>query len=405
MSLYDTYMEYVKPVKGSTRFHRWAIISVTNALLERRCWLPMGALGTLYPNLYIVLCGEPGTGKSKATEMATDFIYKYNESLGPTNGGIKFGPDVVTPAALIESLSAATKTIKAVPYRDGPRDIEQSAIYLHSSELENLTKDIGGGSLTGDLLNYYDCRASFVKRTVKGGQVNIPGPVINLLGDTTPTYLQRFLPREAGGTGLTARIIFATEFSAVEKDPFPADGNMALADKILFDIRRIHRLKGPFSFDKEARDFFGEFFKTTQNKMYSISGSSFMRHYYARKHVHALKVSMGLSAGRDSSLRVTIDDIERAVSFLEEAEPFMSASFGVQDTNRMTDKTNLLLQFIPFEPARIEESDLFQRMWLGGLFPGGGFEYNNSIDGLQRGKLIKVDIDGQKRYYSRRLVT
>src|SRR6187402_2504281 len=64
-NLFDMYFEYVKDTESPKVYHRWSIISAVATALGRRCWLPFGA-NRIFPNMYIMLVGNPGTRKSVA---------------------------------------------------------------------------------------------------------------------------------------------------------------------------------------------------------------------------------------------------------------------------------------------------------------------------------------------------
>lgn len=397
MSLYDEYMAYVAPFKGSTRHHRWSVISITAALLERRVWLSLGGLGSIYPNLYVVLCGGPGVGKTTTSNMACRFLKKLNDRLG-RGCGVRFGPDKVTPAALFPRMQKATKTLTGI---SGCPKFEQSAIYIHSTELATIIKDIGGGSLSDDLLKLYDCDDYFEKETMKGGVIKIAGPCLNFLADTTPSFLSGYLPREESGTGLTARIIFATEPGGVDMDEEVPDGNKVLYEKILGHCARIYRMAGPFRISLEAKAWWKTWYKGYRSKLFSIPDGAFMRYFYARKPTHIRKVAMGLSASRDSSRVIGLKDLQQSIEFLEEAEPYMEKSFGVKDFRYVEDSIKQILDAIPYRPGHISRAALLHSLYYSGL-SGSLADFDNMIKTLISGKLIaRVLSDEPIPHYSR----
>lgn len=391
-------MEYVKPFKGSPRYHRWSIISVMAAVLERRVWFPMGGLSPIHPNLYVVLCGGPGTGKTTASNLACSFVKEYNKRQKGDGSRIQFGPDKVTPAALLNRFQKYTKQIKGV---QGKLAFEQSAMYLHSTELSTLIKDIGGGSLSDDLLKLYDCDDYFEKEIVMKGTIKIPGPCLNFLGDTTPTFLSGFLPRQESGTGLTARIIFATEMGRVEMDEEVPEGDKVLYEEIVNEIGRMHRMCGRFQVDLRAKEWFSDWFKNHRDKLFDLHDGSYMRNFYARKPVHIRKVAMALSAGRSSNRVIMPEDYQRAVEFIEEAEPFMDKSFGVKEFRKVDDATKQILDQVPFEPSQLTKPALIQSLYSSGL-SGSIVDLDNILKTLVDGKLINRSLEGAIEIYSRK---
>ena len=396
MNLYDSYMEYVEPFKGAMRYHRWSFLSCVAATLERRVWYSLGGLGKLYPNMYVVLCGGPGTGKTTCSNLATGFVKEFNRSLGPSNGGVKFGPDKVTPAAILRRFMKCTKTIKGIP---GVGSIEQSALYMHSTELSTLIKDIGGGSLTDDLLKLYDCDEFFEKETIKDGTIKIPKPCLNFLADTTPSFLSGFLPREESGTGFTARIIFATHMGRVDMDEDVPEGDKILRQHILNGIGRIHTMAGPFTVNRDAKAFWADWFPRHRDKMFEIHDGNFMRYFYARKPVHIRKVAMSIAACRDNNRVITEEDYRLAINFIEDLEPEMSMSFGVQDYRRTSDLAKQVIEMVP-RTGEISKAELIKALYLSGM-AGSINDLNFTITTLLEGGLLKKrDKDGS--YFLRR---
>jgi hypothetical protein len=327
-------MRYTEPFAGSARFHRWAIISCIAALLERRCYFSLGGLSTIYPNQYIIICGGPGTGKSTTSNLAVAFIKQYNKTV---EKGVFFGPDKTTPAALLKRFSKCTKS---VPHKG--KEEQHSPVFLHSTELATVIKDIGGGSMSDDLLKLYDCDDMFEKELVNQ-RWQIQNPCLNILADTTPNFLAGFLPSESSGTGLTARMIFATEPGRVPFNVEVPEGDAILRQKIILEVARIHRMNGEFHETPEARKFWHTWYPKHLTRMFTIPSNNFMRYFYARKPVHVRKVAMALAASENSSLKISEKNYEDAIYFIEEAEPFMANSFGVKSWTRMEDLPTVIL--------------------------------------------------------------
>lgn len=396
MDLLSAYLAYVEPFKGSRRYHVWSILSVISALLERRAWLSLGGLGRIYPNQYVVLCGGPGTGKTKSAEIAVDLLKAYNKSLGPDNGGIKLGPDKFTPAALFKKFASATKTMNLPTGK-----FEQSSIFLFSTEFSTMIKDIGGGAISDDLLKLYDCSDSFEKELVGGGTIRIAKPCLNLLACTTPSFLSSFMPREQSGTGLSARIIFATELDKVPKEPRIPDGNADLRKLILAHMGRIHKLSGEVRMDLGAEGFYSDWFYSNEEKLYELSGYGFMSHFYSRKPDHLRKIAMVISAGDDSARIIRKEHLERALGIIEEAEPFMDKSFGVKDFLKIDNAAQVVADAIPRHPARIAKWELIQSLFYGSGTSGNIIALDGILKTLDEAKMVKRITEGTEIFFTR----
>ena len=392
MGLIDTYIEYVKPYKGSPRYHEAVALSMVSSMIEKRIWYPKGDM-KLYLNQYIFLVGGPGTGKTFACDLGTDQIHKYNKSLGPANGGIKFGPNKATPAAFLHALKRLQKTIKS------PAHIfDQSAMYLYTRELSSIIKDIGGGSFADDLLDLYDMAdQDYVKELVGEGIIKIIRPCLNILACTTPTFLSSFMPREQSGTGLTARILFANEPKMHEKSYDEVRLDPKLDERIQKHLARLHRTIGAIRRTKESDEFLKDQDKKSMNKLRDGVLTSFLENFYARKTEHIIKVASAYSLSESSNLTLELKHLERAVKFIEEQEKTIYLAFGVSDIRRNADSSKIILDAIPYHTC-IAKDALLQKLFGNGL-AGTMQEIDGLLTFLSEGNLIECkNMDGITRY-------
>lgn len=387
-------MKYVEPFKGSKRFHRWSALSVFAAVLERKVWLNVGGFGKIYPNMYVVLCGEPGLGKTASSNFAFSLLKGMNEILGDKTKGVRFGPDKVTPAALLSRFEKSCKSVLV----DG-KGLAHSSIYLHSTELSTLIKDIGGGSLSDDFLKLYDCDEFFEKETMKDGVISIIRPCLNMLADTTPSFLSGFLPRESSGSGLTARMIFATELGRVPKNYDPPETDKDLQEKLLHGLLRMYKLTGTFTIDKSGKDWLADYLPKNDEKMYTINAGNFMRHFYARKPVHVQKVAITISACENDEKIITDVHLQEALNLINEAEPTMERSFGTQDFRSSTDVSKQILEVMPFG-VRLSKAELIQVLFNSGL-AGSITEFESYLEYLVQGQFITRQNDSGNVYYKK----
>jgi hypothetical protein len=337
--------------------------------------------------MYVVLAGEAGTGKTVSADIATDVLKDYNQSLGPSNGGIKFSRSKVTPAALIKNLSEATKLIKAVP---GVEQLNQSAMYIYSSEFGVFIEDIGGGYVGTDMLMYYDCPRLFEKETLSGALIKIPNPCVNLLACTTPSFLSSHISHETSGTGLVSRMIFAAEFDKVTLLPNPPAPNKLIRGQLITELGRIHRMSGEMRRNPAAEKLWEETFYDIREKLQELPGGSFRRNFYARKLDYINKLSMVLSACRTSNRIIEPADIERARSIIEEAEPHMEKSFGVKDFKRIPDAAKQVYDMMP-EGREIPKGQLIQDLYRSGV-SGALSDLDNILKLLVEGKMVRQRI-------------
>ena len=75
----DDFMLRTANVPSPKEFRLWAAITTVSAALERKCWTSASG-GAFYPNLYTVLVGGPGCGKSQSISV-TRFLWSHVKDL------------------------------------------------------------------------------------------------------------------------------------------------------------------------------------------------------------------------------------------------------------------------------------------------------------------------------------
>ena len=395
MNLIDTYLEYVKPYKGSVRYHEAVALSLISAMVEKRVWYPKGDM-RLYLNQYIFLVGGPGMGKTFSADLATDQIRKYNISLGPGNGGIKFGPNKATPAAFLKNLKRLQKTIKSEQYPP----FEQSAMFLYTRELSSIIKDIGGGSFADDLLDLYDVGdQDYVKELVGDGQIKLVRPHLNILACTTPTFLSGFMPREQSGTGLTARVMFINELEMPQKSYDEVKLSKELSNQIQFEFSRLHRTVGPVKRSHDTNAYLKECDKAAMQTLREGLLSSHLQNFYARKNEHIIKLGSCFMLAESSNMILKVEHLERAKEFIERQEETIHLAFGVSDIKRTQEASKIIFDAIPRDNP-ITQADLYKKLFANGL-AGASREFEDLIGFLHNANMIEATNINGVRWFKR----
>lgn len=96
MSFLTDYLTYTSGNEAPKLFHVWSGLSVLSSLVSRRVWLQQGIF-TWYPNLYVVMVGEPGNGKSTALDIAKAVIRAQKD--------VPLAADAMTVQALLRHMS------------------------------------------------------------------------------------------------------------------------------------------------------------------------------------------------------------------------------------------------------------------------------------------------------------
>ena len=296
-------------------FRRWAAITCLAGAMERKTWVRAFGL-TLYPNMFNVLCGGPGVGKTVAVREAEFFWRSLN--------GLYVAPNSITRASLIDDLMAAKR--KILRPNDTPAFIEFHSLQCAAEEFGVFLPKYEG-EFINTLNTLYDCGKQFEesRRGNKGERTKFSNPQLTILGGTTPSYLKDSLPEGAWQQGFTSRIILVSSNETVTVEPWMEyAANEQLEESLLHDLRRIFSAYGQFIWDPEAADAF---------RAWHIGGRlpapdhPKLEHYLPRRHTHLLKLCMVFSINRSDEMIIRLEDYVEAFDTLTEVERFMPDVF------------------------------------------------------------------------------
>ena len=196
-------------------YRLWSAIGMLSSSLERRVKIMTGRWST-FPNLFIMLVGEPGVGKgiiSSAESMLRATTARESKTpafwLAPTNS---------TKASLVDSLEKSTRTINlpdGTTYTSAPlmQCIEEFGALMGKHDMELI-------SLFNILYNAAEVYEE--RRRVGDRHVLVENPILNFLGGVQPAILGSLFPEEHWTSGLARRMmmVFSDEDRLI--DPFGA---------------------------------------------------------------------------------------------------------------------------------------------------------------------------------------
>jgi hypothetical protein len=300
-------------------FRKWAGIGVLSSVLERRVWNQTGK-GVLFPNLYIVLVGPPGTGKS--------LVVSFSEKVIRAVQDIHVAPSSVTAASLVDTLQLAIRKILH------PTFFQFNSLAVMSSELQNFLPAYET-TFMGMLTKLYDCELyEERRRTGKVQHIRIDNTHLSLLAGTTPSYLSSLLPEGAWDQGFTSRTIFV--FSEApegvgeifqEEEDF--DYNEQLLQDLIADLKGILHLVGQVQWSLPAKKAIQ---KWANDGRPPVPEHGRLTHYNTRRTTQVLKLGLIASVARNNDMLVEPQDFDMALAWLLEAERVMPDIFRQMST-------------------------------------------------------------------------
>lgn len=302
----EAYFQYAKNDLVPDAYTLWTGLSLLAGALERKVWIQSDPMMT-YPNLFVLLVGTPGAGKSQAIRPAKPLLY----GLGLSNRDFKIMEGITTQAGLCERMEQFAKAPDGSLY---------SSIYIIGSEASDSALKNHADDFRSTACAMYDCEHLYEK-TLKSKSYSIPNPVMNLIAGSTFDFLGTIVDQNSVMGGLASRFTYVID----EKD-LPEDAglgqsarpaNVAMQTQLTEDLVLINKLHGPFKFDRPALILHKEWWSAYRKDFKAVE-SERMRSLLVRKPMLIKKLMMLFSVAERNDLGVTLEHMERAIKAVDE---------------------------------------------------------------------------------------
>lgn len=307
----DRFTEWSAGIESPEIYRRWAAITVLGAVLEQRVFLVTHR--QLYPNLYTMLVGPPGVGKSITIGAIAGFVRGLD--------GLHIGPVSVTGASLIDAMAKAKRHI--IDYSSPEPTLEYNSLLLIPDDLQALLHEYSS-ELVANLTIFYNTAPYVQTRRTGNLEISINSPQLSMLGGTTPSQLLNVLPNGAWDEGFMSRTIMVFAADHPTSDDIFASSELVGDPGLESDLQAIFTLRGQMAMTDEFRQAFNDWRKNDK----TAPTHPRLTHYCTRRVGHLLKLCMIASVDRSDDLRIEHADLSRALGWLHEAELTMPGVFG-----------------------------------------------------------------------------
>ena len=362
-SFLERYLAYTADTESPTLFHRWVAYSAIGALLGRKFYFPHGHF-EVYPNMYVMIMGNPGTRKSAAIKMMKRLLRNigYEAIAANRTSKEKFLQDLhdgisestlanVNPESADNSLDNFLDGELDALGKTTERTSGPSEAYIMADEFNVF---IGRGNLDfidmlGDLWDYDGVYHGRVKNSKS---VLIRDPTINLLGGNTPSGFARAFPPEVLEQGFLSRMLLIYGKPTGRKITFPRRPEEIETQALsawLADIWR--HIVGPAKVEKDAAAALEDIY-THQAPL----PDSRFEYYSTRRFTHLIKLTLILAASNRSTT-ITLDHVIEAntvLTFTEGLMPLALGEFGASNTSDTATKIMEAL-YTTTEPLTIQD--------------------------------------------------
>lgn len=322
MSFITDYLKTTENTESPFEYHVWSMLATLSTLAGRRFWFPFGPY-VYYPNLYVVLVGDPGITKSSAMGRAKGIIRVANTC--------PVAATQITKEALTLKMSSTVDgTPKKVPfigqrffvYKDQKVEYNQYAIF--ATELVDFIAVNPQGFL--DFLTAVWDEPIIEVETKNKGCDYVAGPYITLLACMTPEKLKGYMKLSilTGGFARRAAFVYAANGNIVPIPSYTEEQKVAEQRCIEF-AKRVQSRSGIFGWTDECREFYTAWYYDNTAKQRDRSPST--RGWFKSKGEMLFKLSMLIAIAEESPLVIDLPHYKLALRFCEMVEKNLDRVF------------------------------------------------------------------------------
>lgn len=378
------YCAFTSSSEAPLDFHFWTGVSTIAAVLRRRVWKDELHFKWT-PNFYIIFVGPAGV-VTKSTTL--NIGYKLLRQLKDKQGNqiVHFGPDSMTWHGLAQDFDKATAYHSYKDPQGKDEKILMSPLTCSISELGTFLRPDDTG-LISFLTDVWDGKERpFLHTTKSSGKIEIQNAWLNVIGATTPAWLQNNFPASLISEGIGSRIIFIYADQKRHLTAYPSRAakplDHALQERqLLEDLAEMSKMIGPYDLTDEAYDWGEKWYKAHNSTRSPAMASGRYGGYLARKQTHLHKLAMILAAAQRDALTITRDDLIQAETILGSAEASMIKVF---ESVGVVDEAKHIAELVAFVKAHkwITARDLYRLCY-------------NIMSERDFKQAIKISVDGE----------
>lgn len=345
------YMEYTASLEAEDQFHFWSAVGTVAGALRGKCWIEQHHY-SWFPNFFIILVGRAGfVNKSTSANVGRGLLAATNR--------VKFGPRSMTWQALVTFMSKLGE------------DFQYNGDFIHTTSLTCYAPELGtlidprNREQIDSLNDIWDgVRGNWDRLTQKRGQEDILNPWINVIGGTTPVWLQENFPPSMLYGGFASRCIFVwsskkRHFVAYQST---SPEQVEFARRLVEDLTIISEITGPFTLTPEAFEWGAQWYNNFQANPPPHLRDQRMGAYVGRKQVHVHKVAMIISAAQRSDRLITLSDLQTAVALLESIERDMIRIFNFVGRSQFSVQMDYITNAIKTAGGQLSTVEAWQKV-------------------------------------------
>jgi hypothetical protein len=379
----QAYSHYADGNEASPLFHEWAGLNTLSAVVSRKVFFDQKYF-LIYPNIYVILVGEPGDKKTTAMSLARTMVQKLEMPLAPPS---------ITKEAISLMMSQSTEGSKChIKYLNGTLPVEVSQLSFFASEI--VTMLAAGGNAQGLIEFFTDIydRETFEVVTKGKGTDFINCPYITILACMTPEQTGQLLKERLITGGFSRRCIFVYGRSKAAPIAFPELLPTQIEAKqfCIDHLQKVKRYHAKYDFTPDAREYFKQWYETKHRQL-SLPHSPAFKNWLRSKDTMAIKVAMLLDLAQGMSGKIDQPTIHDAVLRLDKVEGDIGKVFAGAGKNPLAELASKII-------SRLEEAPnnrLTKKQIIASMFEDGDMEQiAKAIDYLNQTDIITRGVTG-----------
>ena len=268
--------------------------------------------------------------------------------------GVKFGPQSLTWQGLLKAFAESTEGFKI-------DKMAEDEIFADRTYMSCLTCDVSelgtflkprDTELQDFLTDMWDGQIGSWKRSLSTREdMKIENPWLNIIGCTTPSWMQNNFDTGMIFGGLTSRCIFVfgskkTDYIAYPGDMIHDDAYQKREQDLIHDLIQISKMFGEMQLTSEAKEWGRNWYKQHWSNRPEHLASERFSGYIARKQTHIHKLAMVLCAAISDELTITREALEIADQVVTGMERDMIIVFASITDSESTKHLDEILSII-----------------------------------------------------------
>jgi len=360
MSFLRNYLSYSTGNECPEMFHVWAGYVCLSAAVSRRVWLSFGD-EVIYPNIYVMLVGDAGNGKSIALRKAKRVIAELND--------IPISRSVETPEGLWRFMAGDSSKNPPVPspvafptkWPDGEiREVHPMTII--ANEFINFINLNQAGWINA-LNDIYD-EDFYEYRTKNMGEDNLIGPYIVLLSALTTEVSSDLQKARIIASGFARRTICQfgeRQWNNPHSQPgFDDDQKVQRAAAVEY-AKGLQKLHGEIAVSAEVWAFWKIWYDEHSHNVPKQTPQ--LRSWYTSKPHQVLKIAILTMLSESYDLVLRIPHIQIALDYLEIMEQDLAKVFGGFGRNELAAVASKILDYLQGQSEPLSKKRVKTLFW------------------------------------------